>query len=210
MALLKREEALHHERARISRDIHDDLGNGLSVVATLSELAHADVEKESAHKRLDQIYDVANELARNVDEIVWAVNPVNDGWEPFISYFEQYTEYFLGNSSLRFHFVRPADLDDVKVASKNRHHLLLAVREAIGNILKHSGANQVSIVMVIKGPLLEIAVTDDGVGFDPAKDAGVGHNGLKNMERRMNEINGTFKIQSKPGEGSTLTFTVAL
>jgi len=210
MAVLKREEALHHERARISRDIHDDLGNGLSVVATLSELAHADVEKESAHKRLDQIYDVANELARNVDEIVWAVNPVNDGWEPFISYFEQYTEYFLGNSSLRFHFVRPADLNDVKVASKNRHHLLLAVREAIGNILKHSGATQVSIVMAIKGNMLEITVKDDGVGFDPAIDAGVGHNGLKNMQRRMNEINGTFDIQSQAGEGSTLTFMVSL
>lgn len=87
MAVLKREEALAQERARISRDIHDDLGNGLSVVATLSELAQNEVEKPAAHKRLDQIYDVANELARN-GEIVWAVNPANDGWEPFVSYFE--------------------------------------------------------------------------------------------------------------------------
>jgi signal transduction histidine kinase/ligand-binding sensor domain-containing protein len=210
MAILKREEALHHERARISRDIHDDLGNGLSVVATLSELAHGDVEKDSAHKRLDQIYDVANELARNVDEIVWAVNPVNDGWEPLISYFEQYTEYFLGNSSLRFHFVRPADLLDMKVASKTRHHLLLAVREAIGNILKHASATQVSIVMSIKNNTLKIIVKDDGVGFDPEVDAGIGHNGLKNMQRRMNEINGSFEIKSNAGEGSTLTFMAEL
>ncbi|MFA7174729.1 MAG: ATP-binding protein [Kiritimatiellia bacterium] len=210
MAILKREEALHHERARISRDIHDDLGNGLSVVATLSELAHHDVEKGSVHKRLDQIYDVANELARNVDEIVWAVNPVNDGWEPFISYFEQYTEYFLGSSALRFHFVRPEELHDVKVASKNRHHLLLAVREAIGNILKHAEATQVSIVMAIRDDLLEITVKDDGIGFDPEIEAGVGHNGLKNMRRRMIEINGTFDLQSELGVGSTLRFTVAL
>jgi len=210
MAILKREEALNHERARISRDIHDDLGNGLSVVATLSELAHSDVEKGSVHKRLDQIYDVANELARNVDEIVWAVNPVNDGWEPFISYFEQYTEYFLGNSSLRFHFVRPADLYDMKVASKTRHHLLLAVRESIGNILKHAEAKQVSIVMSITNKILEIKVTDDGVGFDTDKDAGVGHNGLKNMCKRMKEIDGSLLLESRIGEGTTLTFTVEL
>ena len=210
MEMMQREEALSLERARISRDIHDDLGNGLSVVATLSELAHGDVENESAHKRLDQIYDVANELARNVDEIVWAVNPVNDSWEPFISYFEQYTEYFLGNSSMRFHFARPPELKDVKVASKTRHHLLLSVRESIGNILKHAGASQVNIKMSVNGTELVISVEDDGKGFDPSVDAGVGHNGLVNMRRRMNEIDGDLEIDSAPGKGTKLTFRVEL
>lgn len=210
MEMMQREEALSLERARISRDIHDDLGNGLSVVATLSELAHGEVKNENAHKRLDQIYDVANELARNVDEIVWAVNPVNDSWDPFISYFEQYTEYFLGNSSMRFHFARPPELKDVKVASKTRHHLLLSVRESIGNILKHACASQVNITMSVNGTELIITVQDDGKGFDPAVDAGVGHNGLVNMRRRMNEIDGSLEIESSPGKGTKLTFRVEL
>ena len=210
MEMMRREEALHHERARISRDIHDDLGNGLSGVATLSQLTHGDVEKESAHKRLDQIYDVANELARNVDEIVWAVNPDNDSWEPFISYFEQYTEYFLGNSPLRFHFARPPELSDVKVASKTRHHLLLSVREAIGNILKHAEATQVNITMSLEGNQLVIRVEDDGRGFDPSRNAGVGHNGLINMRRRMKEINGELQVVSATGKGTRLTFKVKL
>lgn len=210
MAMLKREEALALERARISRDIHDDLGNGLSVVATLSELAHNDVEKGAAHKRLDQIYDVANELARNVDEIVWAVNPANDGWEPFISYFEQYTEYFLGNSGLRFHFSRPAELVERTIASKTRHHLLLAVREAVGNVLKHANAKQVRIVMRLDGETLEVRVEDDGVGFDAAVPAGVGHDGLGNMARRMKEAGGAIDIRSVPGAGTCVTFRVPL
>lgn len=210
MEMLQREEALHHERARISRDIHDDLGNGLSVVATLSELAHSDVDKKMVHKRLNQIYDVANELARNVDEIVWAVNPVNDSWEPFISYFEQYTEYFLGNSAMRFHFARPPELKNVKVASKTRHHLLLSVREAIGNILKHACASQVNITMSIVENRLEITVEDDGKGFDTSVSPGVGHNGLTNMRRRMNEINGIFDLKSTPGKGTIMTFSVKL
>ncbi len=210
MALLKREEALAQERARISRDIHDDLGNGLSVVATLSELAQNDVEKGVAHKRLDQIYDVANELARNVDEIVWAVNPANDGWDPFISYFEQYTEYFLGNSGLRFHFSRPADLTGRPIASKTRHHLLLAVREAVGNVLKHASASQVKIVMRVDGDVLEVRVEDDGVGFDVGKGTRVGHDGLGNIARRMKEAGGTVEIQSAPGQGTAVTFRVRL
>jgi len=210
MAMLKREEALSLERARISRDIHDDLGNGLSVVATLSELAHNDIEKGTVHKRLDQIYDVANELARNVDEIVWAVNPANDGWEPFISYFEQYTEYFLGNSGLRFHFSRPTDLVARNIASKTRHHLLLAVREAVGNVLKHAGAKQVRIVMSIEGDTLEVVVEDDGVGFDTSRSAGVGHDGLGNMARRMREAGGGIQIVSVPGKGTRVTFRAPL
>lgn len=210
LALLKREEALAQERARISRDIHDDLGNGLSVVATLSELAHHDVEKESAHKRLDQIYDVANELARNVDEIVWAVNPANDGWEPFLSYFEQYTEYFLGNSGLRFHFVRPTLLVTRPIPSKTRHHLLLAVREAVGNVLKHAQAKQVKISMTLEGEALEIRVEDDGRGFDTTKPSEIGHDGLNNMVRRMREINGSIDIVSQVGHGTQIVFRVAL
>jgi len=210
MAMLKREEALNFERARISRDIHDDLGNGLSVVATLSELAHNDIEKETAHKRLDQIYDVANELARNVDEIVWAVNPANDGWEPFISYFEQYTEYFLGNSGLRFHFTRPADLVTRTIASKTRHHLLLSVREAVGNVLKHAGAKQVRIAMRIDGEVIEVVVEDDGVGFDTTQNAGVGHDGLGNMHRRMKEVDGSVRIVSDRGGGTRVIFRVPL
>lgn len=210
MAVLRREEALAQERARISRDIHDDLGNGLSVVATLSELAHNDVEKGAAHKRLDQIYDVANELARNVDEIVWAVNPANDGWEPFLSYFEQYTEYFLGNSGLRFHFCRPADLVSRPIASKTRHHLLLAVREAVGNVLKHAGAKQVRIDMRLDGGVLEVRVEDDGVGFDASKRMAVGHDGLSNMARRMREAGGSVKVDSVPGQGTCVTFRVPL
>jgi signal transduction histidine kinase len=210
MAMLKREEALSHERARISRDIHDDLGNGLSVVATLSELAHNDVEKGAVHKRLDQIYDVANELARNVDEIVWAVNPANDGWEPFLSYFEQYTEYFLGNSGLRFHFNRPSDLVSRNIASKTRHHLLLAVREAVGNVLKHAAAKQVQIGMRVDGGLLEVSVEDNGVGFDASRPAGVGHDGLANMTRRMREAGGSVQVASVPGQGTCVTFRVPL
>jgi len=210
MAVLRREEALAMERARISRDIHDDLGNGLSVVATLSELAHNDVEKGDVHKRLDQIYDVANELARNVDEIVWAVNPANDGWEPFLSYFEQYTEYFLGNSGLRFHFVRPPELVSRTIASKTRHHLLLAVREAVGNVLKHSSASQVVITMLVSGNTLTVRVEDDGVGFDTRTPAGHGHDGIDNMARRMREVGGEVLIESDVGGGTRVTFQIPL
>ena len=210
MAMLKREEALGLERARISRDIHDDLGNGLSVVATLSELAHNDVEKGTVHKRLDQIYDVANELARNVDEIVWAVNPANDGWEPFISYFEQYTEYFLGNSGLRFHFSRPTDLVARNIASKTRHHLLLAVRESVGNVLKHAGAKQVRIVMNIDGDTLEVIVMTTASASTPPVRRGWAMTAWATWPAACARRGGSVQVVSAPGKGTRVTFRAPL
>jgi len=87
---------------------------------------------------------------------------------------------------------------------------LLAVREAVGNVLKHASAKQVRIALRLDGDILEARVEDDGVGFDPAQPGGVGHDGLGNMARRMKEAGGTLDIQSAPGRGTCVTFRVPL
>jgi len=207
---LRREQALQRERTRIARDIHDDLGNGLVAVATLSDLAHADVEKGTIHQRLDEIYEVAQELARNVDEIVWAVNPENDTWKSFISYFEQYTTHFLSHANLRSQFVCPPPDLDLVVPSKIRHHLVLAVREAVGNVLKHAQAESLKVELRYVAGRLEAEITDDGKGFDTDKPRHIGHDGLNNMDRRMDELGGECRITSAPGAGTTVFFSVPL
>ena len=84
------------------------------------------------------------------------------------------------------------------------------MREAVGNVLKHAGAKQVRIVMSIEGDTLEVVVEDDGVGFDTSRSAGVGHDGLGNMARRMREAGGGIQIVSVPGKGTRVTFRAPL
>jgi signal transduction histidine kinase len=77
-------------------------------------------------------------------------------------------------------------------------------------VLKHASAKQVKIAMRIDGRELEVVVADDGVGFDATKRAGVGHDGLGNMARRMKEAGGSVLIDSAPGAGTRITFRVPL
>ncbi len=206
-ASLRQAHELQVERARIARDIHDDLGNGLAAVATLSDLAHGDVERGKIHERLDQIYELAQSLARSVDEIVWAVNPENDSWESFINYFEQYTTWFLDNSKLRFQVVCPQEARARVVPSKVRHHVVLAAREAVTNVLKHAQARNVRVeVRPLKGAF-EVEVSDDGCGFDASKPQRGGQDGLANMARRMREIGGTCDVTSG-ASGTRIVFKV--
>ncbi|MEN9573229.1 MAG: hypothetical protein RL514_1084 [Verrucomicrobiota bacterium] len=93
LEILERERAVERERSRIARDLHDNLGADLTHLALLSDLAQTDVnDPAKAAQHLDQIFDLAQGLTRQVDEMVWAVNPANDslkGFVPFLSNFAQ-------------------------------------------------------------------------------------------------------------------------
>ena len=96
MEALERQEAIEHERSRIARDIHDELGSHLTRITMLSEPARHDPDiLHPGTKDVRQIYDIARELTRTMDEIVWAVNPHHDTLEGLVSYLEQFTLQFL-------------------------------------------------------------------------------------------------------------------
>ena len=95
---LERQRALENERARIARDIHDDLGAQLTHITMLSELASAEIQNpDRATGFLKRIYNTGRELTRSMDEIVWAVNPRHDTLESLSNYLETYTNDFLGS-----------------------------------------------------------------------------------------------------------------
>ncbi|HSU55272.1 MAG TPA: two-component regulator propeller domain-containing protein, partial [Candidatus Dormibacteraeota bacterium] len=87
LARLKRERAVEHERARIARDIHDDLGANLTEITLLSELAQsADAPVQEVQTDVKRIAAKARALTHSLDEIVWAVNPRNDTLDSFVTY----------------------------------------------------------------------------------------------------------------------------
>jgi len=206
----KAQKFLQVERARIARDIHDDLGAQLTQLLLLGEVAQREQPEDSpARGQFTQICAGARELAHAMDEVVWAVNSRRDTVRDFTSYVCKYAQIFLSATAIRCRLdvepEMPAAVFDLPV----RRNLFLAVKEALNNAAKHSQAKELFLRIYRRGQKLSVVVEDDGQGFDPGA-ADAGRNGLMNMAQRMDEIGGTCGMSSQPGGGCLVIFTVPL
>ena len=214
VAAMEHEQALERERARIARDLHDEMGAGLSAIAMQSDWIRREcggTASPETRNRIETVCQSSVELVRTVDEIVWAVNPSNDTVERFVNYLTQYAEQYLDAADLRFRFDIPRELPAALLAGSMRHNLFLAVKEALRNAVKHAKAELIWLRVNVETGQLTIIVEDNGKGFDPAGMATDGtHNGVGNMRRRMEEVAGRFEVWSQPGKGARVTFEVPL
>jgi signal transduction histidine kinase len=84
----------------------------------------------------------------------------------------------------------------------------MAVKEAVHNVIKHAQASEVTVRIALTERLLTISVQDDGCGFQP--DNSSTGNGLTNMKRRLENIGGSFCIESRPNHGTTVHLRLVL
>lgn len=202
LAALRQKEALEKERARIARDLHDQLGANLTQVALLGELAESDKDlphEIEGHAR--QISQTARETTRALDEIVWTVNPSNDTLEGLINYICKYAQEYLALAGLRYRLEVPPQLPPAPISPELRHNVFLAAKEAVNNIVKHANATSAWVRLSVENGQFVLEVEDNGRGLPPG-DARKDRNGLRNMRKRMQDVGGGFEIG--PGaEGGT-------
>ena len=161
---LEWQRVIEGDRGRIARDIHDDLGAGLTQITLLSELAR----RESPHEmeaHLVQISDTARELTQAVDEIVWAVNPRQDTLDGLVSYICQFAQEYLTVAGILCRLDVPEHLPSLPLSADVRHNLFLAVKEALNNIVKHAQAREVRLRLIQEQGRLSFVIEDDGRGF---------------------------------------------
>ncbi len=205
---LERERAVEHERSRIARDLHDNLGADLTHLALLSDLAQADAgDAVKAKCHFDQIFDLAQNLTRQVDEMVWAVNPANDSLKGFVPFLSNYAQNYLNAAGIPCRLDIPAALPDAALSSAQRHHLFLTVKEALHNIVKHAHATEAWLLIRIHDHRLNIRVEDNGRGIADPSAAG---DGTGNMMQRISGIGGTLERTSEVGKGTSISVTVPL
>lgn len=188
---LEHERELQSERARIARDMHDDLGAGLARVALLSDLAARDHEAPPTK----QLRTISRQLIRSLDEIVWAVHPGKDNSEELISYLGDTAQEFLAGSPVSLRLQLPEAGDTIHVPSRVRHSLVMALKEALHNVMKHSGAKNVTVHLKLENGDFFMEVADDGQGL-PSN--GRNGDGLGNMRERLASVGGTLEIESTP------------
>jgi signal transduction histidine kinase/ligand-binding sensor domain-containing protein len=198
----RQETALERERARIARDIHDDLGGRLTQIVLLSGLVARDrAAPEKVSERVEEISETARQLIKSLDETVWTVNPRNDTLPHLISYIGQFAVNFLRTAEITCNLDVPDDPPPLPVSAELRHNLLLAVKEALTNVVRHARATRVVFRARLTTTSLELRIEDNGQGLRGTAEA-PGADGLQNMRQRLTQIGGRCEIQSNPGAGT--------
>lgn len=199
---------VQRERARIARDIHDDLSAGITQLIVFAESEKNDLNANSkAHRSLDTITSKARHLAVTLRETIWVVNSQRDSLQDLAMFLCDYTENYLKTTSIKCRFDITSDLPTLTCHMGIRRNLLLAVKEGLCNAVKYSAATELNLRIFQKRNEIVVRIEDNGKGFDLALIKN-DRNGLTNMKQRAKDAGGTCDIVSKPGAGCQVEFRV--
>jgi signal transduction histidine kinase len=195
------QQVLQRERARIARDIHDDFGAGLTQLVLLGETAQngAPAGSPTRHE-FARVSETGRRLLSSIDEVVWMVNSQRDSLRDFETYVCRYAENFLRASSVRYRLDCDLEIPEAAFDLGTRRSFFLAIKEALNNAIRHSGATEVSLAINVIADKVKVVVKDNGKGFDP-KSRDLSRNGLSNMAQRMAEVSGSCQVTSQSGCG---------
>ena len=204
------QQYLQRERARIARDIHDDLGARLTQMVLAGEGAQKEFPPGAkARAQFNEMCESAREVLGAVDEIVWMVNSRRDTIKEFEMYVCNYAEKFLGTTGIRCRVEVNAEPLDTPFDLAIRRNLFLAIKEALNNAARHSGATELFLRIQPQGEEMRVVVEDNGKGFNPV-DATGERNGLSNMAQRTAEVGGSCAVTSRSGAGCRVEFATPL
>jgi len=201
---MKREKIIREteeqERVRIAKDIHDELGSGLSKIKFLSELATTQLEgKQHLQTSLHSISETSVHLVENMRDLIWAMNPENTTLDNLVARIREYAHDYLEEFPIEIRFDIPEQIPDRRISKEVNRNLMMIVKEALQNVVKHSGAKRISIKIELE-PKFSLTIEDDGSGFNTT--IATEGNGLKNMAARGLQLGTKVKLHSTPGKGS--------
>lgn len=198
-------ETRENERLRMAKDIHDELGSGLSKITFLSEVKYNASSK--AENKLEAISETSRGLVDNMRDMIWALNPENSTLDNLIVRIREYCADYLEDFPVELNSFYPESIPSLHILKDSQRHIFLTVKEALNNVVKHSGSDKVHINVSIEQDLI-IKISDNGRGFNPSQNS---HgNGLKNMKHRIEKSGGSFSIYGQEANGCSVIITIPL
>lgn len=192
------------ERKRISRDLHDHIGQKLTALSLNLEILKQKCEDDELCKFIEQVQERTREIDSELDFLAWELRPA--------SIDELGLKVTLKNFAREFsrHFKIPVDfhsrgLEKGRLLPEVEINLYRIAQEALNNIAKHAQAGRVSVILENPDQHIVLIVEDDGVGFDPQEKANKSEGlGLVGMGERVALVGGTVEIESAKGKGTTV------
>lgn len=205
------QQELLAQRQRISRDLHDELGATLSGISMYSHLVSEQLKsgnRDVIHNSLDVVQQSSSELVEKLNDIVWLTNPEKDSLDQLISRVEDYLYKMAEAKHIEVDAKLPSTLNSVILSADTRRHVYLFCKEAINNAVKYSHAGKVSFWVSMNADRLMIKLADNGKGFD--EFAASRGNGLNNMRKRAEYMNGQMKLETSPGNGTVVELSLKI
>ncbi|HEV2694679.1 MAG TPA: two-component regulator propeller domain-containing protein [Verrucomicrobiae bacterium] len=205
MQHLEQQAVLDKERARIAKDLHDDLGASMTRMTLVLELAlQQRREPEAVIGTVQDGLVAAREAIKSLDAAVWAVNPANNTLPELVAYIGQFGMEFLQQANIRCLLDLPDHPPERSVSAELRHNLFLIVKEALNNVVRHAHASEVRLQILITPAALDLLIADNGRGIERKPDDALA-DGLRNMRQRAEELGAQFQIDSAPGAGTKIS-----
>ena len=205
------ERALEQERARVARDLHDELGAGLTEIGLLGSLvANPSVADAAKSGYLGTLGEVSRSLVSALDEIVWAINPDYDTVDDLAGYLWLQAQRLLKPAGIECSPVAPVSIPSGRLGSRSRQSLLLAFKEALNNVIKHSGASRVDLAIRVEQDNVVVSIADNGTGIPGGSEPLPGSQGLAGMRDRMRDLDGDCEILAGPEGGTVVNLMLPL
>lgn len=199
-------------RDRISKDIHDDIGAGLTKISVMGELLKSKFksnDRERITEMIDNMILSSVQTADKLGEIVWSSDPKNDNLEAFLIYLRNYIFHFFEDTSLDVTIDFSEPKDNIPLNAEFIRNLFLIIKEALNNVVKYSFATNVKVELKIQSKKYTLIISDNGVGFNQNEtnehQKSNGGNGISNMKKRAEKINANFHLETAEKNGVIIT-----
>jgi two-component system sensor histidine kinase DesK len=193
---LEKQKSIEAERERISHDMHDDLGAGISALKLQAEFLRQRAEDENLKSDIDELLKTSEEMNLSMREMLWSLNSGNDTLGSFIDYAQSYARNFLKKTTILLQIENENVTAETTITTEQRRNLFLCMKEALNNAYKHSRSDRLILSFIQQNKEFMMKISDNGIGIDSKKPEG---NGLRNMKRRMQEQNGHCEVTTENG-----------
>lgn len=194
---------LLHERANISRDLHDNVGSQLSVISSsLDNIGFLAEKQKLTSDKVETVNEFVREAIQSLRDTIWATNQETFSLAEFRARVQQYILKYYNAETPKI--VVNFEENDINLSSSQTLNLFRIIQEALNNAIKYANPTLISVNLKIIGEQICLEIIDNGNGFDVAKTKEDPHFGLLNMQKRVNEIEGKLTIKTKIGEGTKI------
>jgi signal transduction histidine kinase len=199
------EQSLKVERLRnkIASDLHDEVGSSLTRISIYSDLVQNGSEENESKTYLKGISDLSREVVTTMSDIVWSIDNRYDTLEALTLRMKDFAMEILQAKNIALEF-QIQGIDGKKILDPVlKQNLYLIFKEAVNNIVKHAQASRVQVVLSAARGEFAMTIKDDGKGV--SINGSPKGNGLRNMRRRAEAIEGQFSLENH--QGTTITVT---